>query len=103
MAHIFTTPQLAQIFQVSEAQVRTWAASSGLRFYGTPGGKKRYTEEAVRAFIAANEGMEYATPALEAALRRKDKAPALGLRRAEGDPPPRKKRRRNPPPARKDN
>jgi len=99
MAHVFTTPQVARIFGVSEAQVRTWIETSGLKAYNTPGGKKRFTEAALRAFIGAVPGMEYAVPALEAALRRKDKAPGLGLRRAKQDPPPRKKRRRKQPPA----
>src|SRR5262249_12212009 len=99
MAHIFTTPQVARIFDVSEAQVRAWIETSGLKTYNTPGGKNRFTEVALGAFIRAFPGMDSGVPALEAALRRKDKAPGLGLRRAKDDPRPRKKRRRKQPPA----
>lgn len=50
-----TTSQVAQALGISIGTVRRWADDGYLRSYRTPGGQRRFSPEAVEAFLATLE------------------------------------------------
>lgn len=84
MEKLFSTAELARLWNISESTVKRWADAGDLACVKTPGGHRRFTLEEVTRFqrdqgfeavgrlVAGGEGDEDAPPALERALERPD-------------------------------
>ena len=54
-----TVSEVARRLGVSQGTVRRWSDDGHLDYYRTPGGQRRYSDKAVRAFMARMAAHEF--------------------------------------------